>query len=93
MGSLVYGFVTWMLGNAAARLLTGAGLGVLSFAVLNTIINSFLDSAVSSLNGLPQLTISLLGLAGVGTGISIVGGALLTAAAIKSASVAVGIKK
>lgn len=93
MGNLIYGFITWMLGNAAARVLTGAGLGLISFSILDGIINTFLDNAVSSLSGLPQLTIALLGLAGVGTGISIVGGALLTAAAIKSASLAVGIKK
>lgn len=93
MPAFLYGIFAWMLGNAAARILTGAGLGLISFAVLDSIITNFLDSAASSLSGLPQLTLALLGIAGVGTGISIVGGALLTAAAIKSATVAIGLKK
>lgn len=93
MGPILYTVGAWLLGSAVSRLLVGAGLGIVSFAVLDSIITGFLNQAASSLSGLPQLTLSLLGLAGVSTGISIVGGALLTAAAIKSASIAIGRKK
>lgn len=65
----------WTLGSFIARILTGAGMAVATYAVLTPLILSALELAAQSL----QSDILVLArIAGVGDALSIIGSAMLT---------------
>jgi len=75
------------LGNSAARVLTGAGLSVASYGAITVAISTALSALTSSFSALPSAMLNIILLAGVGQAISIIGAAMLTRAAINSATV------
>jgi len=75
------------LGNSAARVLTGAGLSVASYGAITVAISTALAALTSSFSALPSAMLNIILLSGVGQAISIIGAAMLTRAAINSATV------
>lgn len=76
-----------LLGSAGSRVLTGAGLGLASFAAFSSIISVALNSAAAAFGGLPSAIAALIYISGMGTAMSAIGSAILTRAAIESARV------
>lgn len=79
------------LGNGLARVLTGAGLSLVSYAALVPLVSSMLAAAASAMGGLAADLIALIGLSGLGESVTIIGAAMLTRTTINAAGV--GIKK
>jgi len=82
-------FLSKLLGNSGARVLTGAGLGVVSFATMMPLAVGMLNAVNSSMSGLPSDVAALLGLAGFGPAMSMIGSAVLTRVALDSASLSI----
>jgi len=82
----LFQFLSKLVGNGAARVLTGAGLSVASYAAIATACTAALTAAVNSFNGLGSDLANIVLLCGVGESISIIGAALLTRAAIQAAN-------
>lgn len=81
------GILEKVLGNSAARVLTGAGLSVASYGAITVAITASLGALTSSFSALPSAMLNIILLSGAGQAISIIGAAMLTRAAINSAAV------
>lgn len=79
-------FLSKLLGNSGARVLSGAGVGLVSFATMMPLCVGMLNAANSAMSGIPGDVAGLLGLAGCGQALSIIGSAILTRVALDSAS-------
>lgn len=80
-----------LLGSSLARILTGAGLSLVSFAGLTVAVTTALNVAMSYINGIPGDVLQFACLMGLGPALSIIGAALLTRAGMSAATL--GIKK
>lgn len=92
MIAFIYGALAWAAAGLIPMLLVGAGLSIVTFAVMQPLVTSLLEQGVSALNGLPQAAVQIALLAGLGESLSIVGSAILTRLAISTASNIAGIK-
>jgi len=75
----------WFAGNFLARVLVGAGLSVVTFSVLTTLLDDALSFVTSNL-GVLGSALQVLSIAGVGTGLSIIGSAMVARVAIDATS-------
>ncbi len=82
--------LTGLLGGLLARVLIGAGMGVVTYGVLTTAVAGALSAMVAQFGGIPADMLNLLLLSGVGQGLSIIGAAMTARAAMRAASVGVG---
>lgn len=82
--------LTGLLGGLLARVLIGAGMGVVTYGVLTTAVSGALSAMVAQFGGVPSDMLNLLLLSGVGQGLSIIGAAMTARAAMRAASVGVG---
>ena len=80
-----------LLGNFIARILTGAGLTIVTGAVLVPVVTTALDAAASTLGGVPGDILGVVNLGGLGECMSIIGSAMLTRTTINAGRV--GLKK
>lgn len=80
-----------LFGDSIARVLGGAGLSLVSAAVLIPLVTTMLNEAASAMGGMPGDMLSIVALFGFGEAMSIIGSAMLTRLAIQSTSV--GIKR
>lgn len=79
-----------LFGNSLARILSGAGLSVVSYAALVPVVLAGLNLAAAKVGGIAGDLASLALLSGVGEGMSIVGSAAIARMSIASASVGIG---
>lgn len=91
MRSWLSGLLKNLFGDSIARVLGGAGLSLVSAAVMIPLVTTLLNQAASAIGGVPGDLLSMIGLFGFGEAMSIIGSAMLTRLAIQSTSV--GIKK
>lgn len=80
-----------LFGDSVARVLGGAGLSLVSAAVMIPLVTTLLNQAASALGGVSGDMLAVIGMFGFGEAISIMGSAMLTRLTIQSTSV--GIKK
>ncbi len=66
------------------RVLGVIGIGVLSFTGVSTFINTMLSLAQSHYSGITGFAASIVGLAGFGEALGILGGSLIAAAVLSS---------
>lgn len=92
MASLLFGVLTVWASSAIARLLIGGGITIVVASGIGATLGSLLDSATSELSALPSVAFNLIALAGFGDAVSIVGSAILTRAALITASNFMGVK-
>jgi len=93
MIAFIYGALAWAMSGLIPTLLVGAGLSLVTFTALNPLIETMLESAASSLNGLPLAAVQWTLLSGAGDALSILGSAILTRLSIVAASNALGLRK
>lgn len=77
-----------LLGTAGARILTGLGLGLTTFAVLTPAILLALNTARAMTAGITSSVLQLVLISGLGEAVSAIGAAMLTRAAIDAGRVA-----
>jgi hypothetical protein len=77
-----------LLGTAAARVLTGVGVGLVTYAALTPLISSALTMARDMAAGITASVLQVCLIAGLGDCMSMLGSALLTRAAISAGRVA-----
>lgn len=92
MGKLLYGVLQLFAGGLLGKLLIGAGLTLIVATGLNSGIELMLGHVLANVSSLPGKIFQLLMLAGLGQCISIIGGALLTRAALMAAGQIMGVK-
>lgn len=80
-----------LIGESFARVLSGAGLSMVSFAGITAVVTGALTLAVQYVNGISGAMLQIVLLLGTGHALSLIGAALLTRAAMTSAGI--GFKK
>jgi len=85
MISLFASMFVWMAGSLLARVLVGAGLSVVTFSILSSLLDDALTFLTSNLGALGD-AVQVLYIAGVGTGLSIIGSAMVARVAIDASS-------
>lgn len=93
MFKLLAPVLIWALTSAVSRILLALGIGLVTYTAIQALVHQFLDMAKGSITGLPYQILAILHLAGADQALSIIGGALLTRAAINAAKVSVGLAK
>lgn len=81
----------WVLSSAIAKIFVSLGIGLITYTGILALVREFLDQSQGFLSQLPSEILALLHIAGVDQALSIIGGALLTRAAINAAKVSVGL--
>lgn len=82
-------FLTSLLGNALARVLTGAGLGLITGAALLPLVKSALQLIITKFGGIAGDIASVMLLSGFGEALTMIGSAMVTKIGIDAAKVAV----
>lgn len=83
---------TWLaayFGASIARVLTGAGLGIATFAGLSAVVLTALNLIVSYFAGLPVALAQVVLLGGFATVLNMLGGAILTRLALTSGALSI----
>lgn len=91
MAKLLVMVISWALGSFLLRLFTTLGIGIFTYQALYSLVNSMLDQIQPLFSQLPAGVLSILSIAGVPEGVSILASALLTRAAIQAARAWVGV--
>lgn len=79
-----------LFGDSLARVLSGAGLSVISYAAMVPVILGALNLVASRVNSLAADVASLALLGGLGEGLSMLGSAIMARIAIASAASGIG---
>ncbi|MBN8261019.1 MAG: DUF2523 domain-containing protein [Xanthomonadales bacterium] len=80
-----------LLGDAAGRVLSGAGLALTTGAVMVPVVSAGLDAVASASGGLGSDLAAVAAMGGVGVALGAIGSAILTRTMINAARV--GLKK
>lgn len=91
MGTLLRIILGWFGGTLLQRMLSGAGVVILTATFVAPMVNQLLAGIVAQISGAPSTVLALLLRAGLGQAITIIGGAALARVAITTASSFVGI--
>lgn len=91
MAKLLTVIIGYALGSFLVRVFTALGIGVFTYKALYGLVNNLLDLIQPMFSQLPSGVISILSIAGVPEGLSIIASALLTRAAIQAARAWVGV--
>ena len=73
---------SWLLSNFAKKVLLAAGVALVSTAVIQTLLGTFIQKAINASSSVDPTYLGLLAISGVDKAISIVIGALIARAAI-----------
>ncbi|WP_127158975.1 DUF2523 family protein [Xanthomonas arboricola] len=79
-----------LFGDSIARMLSGAGLSVISYAAVTPVVLGALNLVASRMSGLPADAASLALMSGAGHAMTIIGSAIMARMAINSAGVGIG---
>ena len=79
-----------LFGDSLARILSGAGLSVISYATIVPLVLGGLNLAVSHFNGIGADIASVALITGAGQGMSMIGSAIMARIAIQAAGVGIG---
>lgn len=82
-------FLTSLLGNGIARLLTGAGLGLATGAALLPLVKAALNLIVQKFSGIGADLANVMLMCGAGEAITIIGSGIVTKVMIDAGKVAV----
>jgi len=85
MIALFFILLIWFAGNFIARVLVGVGLFLVTFMIATSLLDDALDFVISNLGVLGDV-MQILSIAGVGTGLSVIGSAMVARVAIDASS-------
>jgi len=75
-----------LTGSIVSRVLTALGLGLVSYAVFNTMAQTITGHIISNYNGMPSTALAIVNLAGGGAGLSVIASAFVTRASLMAIS-------
>lgn len=91
MLKILWWLLGWLLGSALKRILIGAGLALFSSQVIQTLIDSYINKALSGMSFGGSSAILFLGLSGADVALSILIGALIARSFIEASKI--GLRK
>lgn len=83
--------LTQLLGSAVARVATGAGIGLVTFAALTPIVLSAMNEISARMGGIESAVLNIMLLSGAGPALSMIGSAIVARVAIEAGKI--GLKK
>lgn len=86
MKAILFGLTSWLLSNFAKKVLLGAGVTIVSGAVINIILTTYINKAISASNQIDSTYLGLLSISGLDHAISIIIGALIARATLLAAN-------
>lgn len=86
MKSILFGLTSWLLSNFAKKVLLGAGVTIVSGTVINIILTTYINKAISASNQIDSTYLGLLSISGLDHAISIIIGALIARATLLAAN-------
>ena len=86
MKAILFGLTSWLLSNFAKKVLVGAGVTIVSGAVINIILTTYINKAISVSNQIDSTYLGLLSISGLDHAISIIIGALIARATLLAAN-------
>lgn len=93
MGALLARLFTFFIGNLLARVLTGAGMAVVTVAWLGPMVNSQVQSTIGALGSLSGGFAQMLALCGVFQALGYILSAIVARVAIDAASNIMGVMR
>ena len=60
MKAILFGLTSWLLSNFAKKVLVGAGVTIVSGAVINIILTTYINKAISATNQIDSTYLGLL---------------------------------
>ncbi|TNL43666.1 DUF2523 family protein [Acinetobacter bereziniae] len=86
MPALLFAIGSWLLSNFAKKVLLGAGVAIVSSAIINGILSKFIQKAIDASSSVDPTYLGLLSISGIDQAISIIIGALVARATIVASS-------
>lgn len=87
MKALLFGLTSWLLSNFAKKVLLGAGVTLITGAVINAILTAYINKALNATGQIDQTYLGLLSISGLDHAISIIIGALIARATLLAANI------
>ncbi len=86
MKAILFGLTSWLLSNFAKKVLVGAGVTIVSGAVINIVLTTYINKAIAASSQINSTYLGLLSISGLDHAISIIIGALIARATLLAAN-------
>jgi len=86
MKAILFGLTSWLLSNFAKKVLVGAGVTIVSGAVINIVLTTYINKAIAVSSQIDSTYLGLLSISGLDHAISIIIGALIARATLLAAN-------
>ena len=86
MKAILFGLTSWLLSNFAKKVLVGAGVTIVSGAVINIVLTTYINKAIATSSQIDSTYLGLLSISGLDHAISIIIGALIARATLLAAN-------
>ena len=86
MKAILFSLTSWLLSNFAKKVLVGAGVTIVSGAVINIVLTTYINKAISASSQIDSTYLGLLSISGLDHAISIIIGALIARATLLAAN-------
>ena len=86
MKAILFGLTSWLLSNFAKKVLIGAGVTIVSGAVINIVLTTYINKAIAASSQIDSTYLGLLSISGLDHAISIIIGALIARATLLAAN-------
>lgn len=86
MKAILFGLTSWLLSNFAKKVLLGAGVTLVSGAVINIVLTTYINKAIAASSQIDSTYLGLLSISGLDHAISIIIGALIARATLLAAN-------
>ena len=86
MKAILFSLTSWLLSNFAKKVLIGAGVTIVSGAVINIVLTTYINKAIAASSQIDSTYLGLLSLSGLDHAISIIIGALIARATLLAAN-------
>ena len=86
MKAILFGLTSWLLSNFAKKVLVGAGVTIVSGAVINIVLTTYINKAIAASSQINSTYLGLLSISGLDHAISIIIGALIARVTLLAAN-------
>ena len=86
MKAILFGLTSGLLSNFAKKVLIGAGVTIVSGAVINIVLTTYINKAIAASSQIDSTYLGLLSISGLDHAISIIIGALIARATLLAAN-------
>ena len=86
MKAILFSLTSWLLSNFAKKVLLGAGVTIVSGAVINIVLTTYINKAIAASSQIDSTYLGLLSISGLDHAISIIIGTLIARATLLAAN-------